>query len=116
VKTLAQIGHNGSTYGELGSDAAKQVLLYAVQVLENKLPAGKYEGGWCTGWCAAPFVEVVHRGSHTKGSWRWVERLWLNRTPTPYRAPTTTLFVLAALHWGASNGIKVLAIGARHHK
>jgi hypothetical protein len=54
-KTLAQIGHNGSTYGELGSDAAKQVL-------ERKLPAGKYEGGWYTGWCTA-LAEVAHRGS-----------------------------------------------------
>jgi hypothetical protein len=61
-KALAQSGHNGTTYGELGSDAAKQVLLYAAQVLERKLPAGKYEGGWYTGWCTA-LAEARHRGS-----------------------------------------------------
>jgi hypothetical protein len=51
-KTLKQIAHNGSTYGKLGSDAVKQVLLYAAGVLEKKLSAGKYKGGWYTGWCA----------------------------------------------------------------
>jgi hypothetical protein len=51
-KTLEQIGHNGSSYRVLGSDAAKQVLMYAAQVLEEKLPADKYKGGWYTGWCA----------------------------------------------------------------
>jgi hypothetical protein len=48
-KTLKQIGHNGSTYGKLGSDAAAQVLMLAAQVLKEKLPADKYKAGWCTG-------------------------------------------------------------------
>jgi hypothetical protein len=44
--TLEQIGHNGSTYGELGSDAAKQVLRCWCmrRRLEEKLPAGNYDG------------------------------------------------------------------------
>jgi hypothetical protein len=42
--------HNGRSYGKLGSDAAKKLLLKTAKALENKLPAGMYKTAWLTGW------------------------------------------------------------------
>jgi hypothetical protein len=44
--------HNGSSYGELGPDAAKKVLQQTAKALKDKLPAGKYMAEWLTGWLA----------------------------------------------------------------
>jgi hypothetical protein len=59
-RRLEDTVHNGSSYGELGSDAAnKKVRLQTAKALKNKLPAGKYKTEWLTGWLAE-WEEEVH--------------------------------------------------------
>jgi hypothetical protein len=44
--------HNGTSYGGLGSDAAKKVLQQTAKALKDKLPAGKHKAEWLAGWLA----------------------------------------------------------------
>jgi hypothetical protein len=44
--------YNGSSYGGLGPDAAKEVLQQTAKALKGKLPAGKCRAEWLTGWLA----------------------------------------------------------------
>jgi hypothetical protein len=56
---------NGSSYGELGSNAAKKVLLQTAKALKNKPPADKYKTEWPTGCARSGERGVANRASNS---------------------------------------------------